>query len=46
MKSNELILFLGEIAFWAVLYFFPSLKIDFWPFLKWQKMEFGDEKIS
>ena len=30
--------FFREIAFLAV---FPSSKIDFWPFLKWQKMEFG-----
>ena len=26
--------------------FFPSPKIDFWPFLKLQKMEFGQEKFS
>ena len=30
-----------EIAFLAVLNFFPVQKIDFWPFLKLQKMEFG-----
>ena len=30
-----------EIAFLAVLNFFHSSKIDFWPFLKLQKMEFG-----
>ena len=24
---------------------FPSSKNDFWPFLKWQKMEFGQKKF-
>ena len=33
-----------EIAFLAVFNFFPSSKIDFWPFLKLQKMEFGQKK--
>ena len=32
-----------EIAFLAVLNFFPSSKIDFWSFLKLQKMEFGQK---
>ena len=27
------------------LKFFPSSKIDFWPFLKLQKMEFGQKKF-
>ena len=34
-----------EIAFLAVLNFFPCSKIYFWPFLKWQKMKFGQKKI-
>ena len=38
--------FFREIAILAVLNFFPSSKIDFWPILKWQKMEFGQNKIS
>ena len=32
--------------FCAVLNFFPLLKIDFWPFLKLQKMEFGQKFFS
>ena len=36
-------LFFREIAFLAVLNFFPSSKIDFWPCLKLQKMEFGEK---
>ena len=44
VKSNTSIIF-REIAFLAVLNLFPSSKIDFWPFLKLQKMEFG-QKIS
>ena len=43
MKSNKS--FFCEIAFLAVLKFSPSSKIDFWPFLKLQKMEFGKKKI-
>ena len=35
--------FFHEIAFLAVLNFFPSSKIDFWPFLKLQKMDFGQK---
>ena len=35
--------FLREIAFLAV---FPNSKIDFWPFLKLQKMEFGQNNFS
>ena len=34
-----------EIAFLAVLKFFPTSKIDFWPVLKLQKMVFGQKKI-
>ena len=45
VKSNKLKIFFREIAFLAVLNFFPSSKIDFWPFLKLQKMEFGQKKI-
>ena len=35
-----------EIAFLAVFKLFPSLKIDFWPFLKLQKTEFGQKNYS
>ena len=44
VKSNKST-FLREIAFLAVLNFFPVQKIDFWPILKMQKMEFGQNKI-
>ena len=44
MKSINQI-FLCQIAFLAVLNFSPSSKIDFWPFLKLQKMEFGKKKF-
>ena len=37
--------FLCEIAFLAVLNFFLVHKIDFWSFLKLQKMEFGQKKF-
>ena len=36
----------NQIAFLAVLNIFPVQKIDFWPFLKLQKMEFGQKKFS
>ena len=36
----------SEIAFLAVVNFFPTSKIDFWPFLKLQKMEFGQKNYS
>ena len=42
MKSNKSIFF-REIAFLAVLNFFPVQKLIFWPFLKKQKMEFGQK---
>ena len=29
-----------------IKYNFPSSKIDFWPFLKLQKMAFGQKKFS
>ena len=45
MKSNKSKKIFREIAFLAVLNFFPVQKIDFWPFLKMQKMEFGQKKI-
>ena len=35
-----------EIALFAVLKLFPTSKIDFWPFLKLPKMEFGQKKNS
>ena len=44
MKSNKSIFF-REIAFLAVLKHFPRSKIDFWPFLKLQNMEFGQKKF-
>ena len=34
-----------EIAFLAVLKHFASSKNDFWPYLKWQKMEFGQKNF-
>ena len=37
--------FLCEIAFLAVKNFFPVQKIDFWPFFKLQKMEFGQKNF-
>ena len=40
VKLNKSKILFPEIAFLAVLNFFPvSSKIDFWPFLKLQKME-------
>ena len=47
MKSNKSKTFFHEIAFLAVLNFFlfPSSKVVFWPFLKLQKMEFGQKKF-
>ena len=41
-KSN----FFRDIAFLAVLNFFPSSKIDFWPFLKWQKNRIWSKNFS
>jgi len=32
-----------KLHFWQILNFFPSSKIDFWSFLKWQKMKFGQK---
>ena len=45
VRSNKSKFFLREIPFLAVLNFFPSSKIDFWPFLKLQKMEFGQKRF-
>jgi len=46
VKSNKSKkFFFREIAFLAVLNFFSSSKIDFWPFLNLQKMEFGPNKF-
>ena len=42
MQNLSAEVFLCEIAFLAV---FPGSKIDFWPFLKLQKMEFGQKKF-
>ena len=42
VKSNKSIFF-REIAFLAIFKLFLSSKIDFWPFLKLQKMEFGQK---
>ena len=39
VKSNKSF-FPRKISFLAVLNFFPVQKIDFWPFLKWQKNGF------
>ena len=44
MKSNQSNFF-GEISILAVLNFSPTSKIDFWPFLKLQKVEFGQKKL-
>ena len=44
MKSNKLFFF-HEIAFLAVLNFLPNSKIAFWPFLKWQKIKFGQKNF-
>ena len=33
-----------EIAFGSFK-LFPSSKIDLWPFLKWQKMDFGQKNF-
>ena len=34
-----------KLHFWQVFKVFPSSKIDFWPFLKLQKMDFGQKKF-
>ena len=44
VKTNKSFFF-REIAFLAVLNFFPVQKFDFWPFLNLQKMEFGQKKF-
>ena len=43
VKSNKSNKIFREIAFLSV---FPIPKIDFWPFLKLQKMEFGEKIVS
>ena len=45
MKSNKSKKNFREIAFLAVLNFFSVQKIDCWPFLKLQKMKFGQKKF-
>ena len=42
VKSNKSIFF-REIAFFGSFKLFLSSKIDFWPFLKLQKMAFGQK---
>ena len=43
VKSNKKKILLWEIAFLVV---FPVQKDDFWPFLKWQKVEFSQKNYS
>ena len=43
VKTNKSKLFFREIAFLVVLNFFSSSKIDFWPYLNLQKMDFGQK---
>jgi len=45
VKLNKSKIFFREIKFLAVLNFFPTSKIDFWSFLKLQKIEFGQKQI-
>ena len=45
MKSNKSKNFFREIAFLAVLNFFPVQKLMVLSFLKLQKMEFGQKKF-
>ena len=46
VKSNKSKFFSHEIAFLAVLNFFPVQKLIFGPFFKLQKMEFGQKEFS
>ena len=43
VKSNKSNIFFVKLHFWQ-FYTFHSSKIDFWPFLKMQKIEFGQKK--
>ena len=46
VKSNKLKkMFFCEIAFLSVLKHFPSSKNDFWPYLKLQKVKFGQKNF-
>ena len=45
MQNIQKMFFFREIAFLAVLNFFPVQKNDFWPFLKLQKKDFGLKKF-
>ena len=40
-NKKKINFFFSEVAILAFLKHFPSSKIDFWPFLESQKMEFG-----
>ena len=44
-SSNQINQFC-EIAFFGSFKLFPSSSIDFWPFLKLQKMDFGQKNFS
>ena len=46
VKSNKSIIFLKWICIFSSFKLFPSSKIDFWPFLKLQNMEFGIKNFS
>ena len=45
VKSNKSFFFLRENCISGSFNLFPSSKIDFWPFLKLQKMEFGQKNF-
>ena len=45
VKSNKSISQKKFHGKYSVLSFFPVQKIDFWPFLKLQKMDFGQKKF-
>jgi len=45
VKSNKSFFFFVKLHFWQFLNFSPRSKIDFGPFLKLQKVEFGQKKI-
>ena len=42
MKIKYIFNFHGK---YSVSYFFPVQKLIFWPFLKWQKMDFGEKEF-
>ena len=45
MKSNKSKFLFIKLHFWQFFKLFPSSKIDFWPFLKLQEMDFGQKKF-